>query len=244
LQRPTVIAALALAGLVVACSTSTRASDDWPDERENAALTARRIELEWPLAGSGPVTQYVRELGAELGRASPRSDARWRFTVVRDLAANAFAIGDGRIYVTEGVVTFADDEAEVAAVIAHEMGHELAGHLRPQRRKAGYFGGSPDTADATAVGSVTQPLDPAKEMEADRISLGLLERAGYDPRAALTIAERLTREAGNAGRHFTDAARIERLRELLAGEDVGGRRDSERFRALKSALAAAARSRD
>ena len=238
MTRPTVLALLALAGSVLACSTSVRAGEDWPGERENAAATARRIELEWPLAGSSPVTDYIRGLGGELGRASPRSDAHWRFTVVRDLGVNAFAIGDGRIYVTEGVVTFADDEAEVAAILAHEMGHELAGHLRPQRRKTGFFGGSSQREEATTVGSVTQPLDPEKEMEADRTSLDLLERAGLDPRGALTVAERLTRQAGDAGRHFADAARIERLRELLAGRDVGGRRDSAQFRALKSSLAA------
>ena len=238
MRRPTVLAALALAGSVLACSTSVGAGEEWPGERDSAAATARRIEFEWPLAGSGPISDYIRALGAELGRASPRSDARWRFTVVRDLGVNAFAIGDGRIYVTEGVVTFADDEAEVAAILAHEMGHELAGHLRPQPRKTGFFGGSSRQEDATTVGSVTQPLDPEKEMEADRISLDLLERAGLNPRAALTLAERLTRQAGNAGRHFADAARIERLRELLAGRDVGGRRDSAQFRALKSSLAA------
>ena len=240
MTRPTVLALLALAGSVLACSTSVRAGEDWPGERASAAATARRIEFEWPLAGSGPISDYIRELGGELGRASPRSAARWRFNVVRDLGVNAFAIGDGRIYVTEGVVTFAEDEGEVAAIIAHEMGHELAGHLRPQRRKTGFFGDSSEQEDATTVGSVTQPLDPEKEMEADRISLDLLERAGLDPRAALTVAERLTRQTGNAGRHFADAARIERLRELLAGRDVGGRRDSTRFRALKSSLAARA----
>jgi predicted Zn-dependent protease len=240
LTRPTVLALLALAGTVLACSTSVRAGEDWPGERDSAAATARRIEFEWPLAGSGPISDYIRELGGELGRASPRSDARWRFAVVRDLGVNAFAIGDGRIYVTEGVVTFAEDEGEVAAIVAHEMGHELAGHLRPQRRKNGFFGGSSEQEDATTVGSVTQPLDPEKEMEADRISLDLLERAGLDPHAALTVAERLTRQTGDAGRHFADAARIERLRELLAGRDVGGRRDSARFHALKSSLAARA----
>ncbi len=197
-------------------------------ERERAAAAARRIELDWPLAGSGPITDYVQSLGARLAHATDDARRRWSFTVVRDLSANAFAIGDGRIYVTEGVVAACQNEAEVAAILTHEMGHEIAGHLRSEATSAGA---------RASVGSVTLPIEPSKEMEADRLSLSLLDRAGYDPHAALTVAARLA-SRGDRARHWTDAERVAQLRDLLAGVPHGGKLDSQEFRRLKASSAA------
>lgn len=219
------LAALWLCG---GCAPRAARGDDAAHERERAAATARRIELEWPLAGSGPITNYIQSLGAALGRASGGTERRWRFTVVRDLSTNAFAVGDGRIYVTEGVVTACQNEAEVAAILAHEMGHEIAGHLRPDASRA---------AASASFGSVMLPLEPAKEKEADRLSLSLLERAGYDPRAALSIASRLASGDDRGAHHFGDAERVAQLRDLLAAAPRGGKLDGEEFRRLKASAA-------
>lgn len=221
--------------LVVAVSSPAWGRDEWASERERAAATARTIELEWPLAGPGPVSDYLRELGARLGTAADTPHARWRFTVVRDHAPNAFAIGDGRIYVTEGVIAACDDEAEVAAILAHEMGHELAGHLRPRREPDRLFGGwLGGDEPVQSVGSVLQPLEPEKELEADRWSISILQRAGYDPWAALSIAERLAGHTDRGSEHFGEARRIARLRDALAGVRQAGALDSRAFRELKA----------
>jgi predicted Zn-dependent protease len=102
---------------------------------------------------------YVDGVGRRLVGAA-RAGGDWRFVVIDDPEANAFALPGSRVLVTRGMLALAGDEAEVAAVIAHEIAHVLAGHARAG---AGHRG----------------PI----EVEADRIGLRLLAAAGYDPRA-------------------------------------------------------------
>jgi len=205
----------------------TACADD--AEARRARTTANRIEATWPLAGSGPIATYVRKLGARLGEKAGPTPYPWRFVVVRDRAANAFAIGGGRIYVNEGVVTFCENEAEVAAILAHEMAHQRAGHFRAAPASTGRDEANP----RIDLGAVTQEIDPAKELEADRLALTILANAGYDPHAALSLALRQqTRDAG-AAPHLQDPSRIDSLRAALAGVPVQGQLDSETFRALR-----------
>jgi predicted Zn-dependent protease len=222
--------ALALAALLAGAAAAVAHADD--AEARRARATANRIELDWPLAGSGAVATYVRRLGAKLGEAAGVSPYPWRFVVVRDRSANAFAIGGGRIYVNEGVILLCADEAEVAAILAHEMGHQLAGHFRdPTSARAS------DGASARIdLGAVTQEIDLAKEIEADRLGLRILADAGYDPHAALALALRLQASGAGTAPPLRDARRIDGLRAALHDVPAGGRRDSEAFRALRGRL--------
>lgn len=217
--------------LVLGMSGAARADDA---EARRARATADRIEAEWPLAGSGPIATYIRKLGARLGDKAGPTPYPWRFVVVRDRAANAFAIGGGRIYVNEGVVTFCANEAEVAAILAHEMAHQQAGHFRDPGASTGRDEANPKID----LGAVTQELDPAKEIEADRRALQILGAAGYDPHAALSLALRQQASVGAAAQ-LRDQGRIDALRAALAAVPAGGQVDSEAFRTLRDKLAAA-----
>lgn len=241
-QVPSQCSALAfLALLAAAWSAPLAQADPILEERARARATAARIELEWPIAPAGPVTRFVRRLGARLGASAGRSPFPWRFLVIRDRSANAFSIGAGRIYVNDGTPFACRDEAELAAMLAHEMGHELAGHFRPgsERDRSGrqWLGDAFDARRSDepelAIGSVRLPIDAEKELEADRISIDVLRRAGYDPHAALSIAELLAQGSGANARHLGAAARIGALERLLASVPPGGRRDSEDFRQLR-----------
>lgn len=216
--------------LALAFAGGAAGADD--GEARRARATAKRIELAWPLAGSGPVASYVRKLGATLGAKAGPSPYPWRFVIVRDRSANAFAVGGGRIYVNEGVVLQCENEAEVAAILAHEMGHQLAGHFRDGASQS-----ASDGAGARVdLGAVTQEIDLEKEIEADRLALRIAADAGYDPHAALALA--LRQEAGGAAGapHLRDARRIESLRAALRDVPAQGRRDSDAFRALQDKL--------
>lgn len=217
-----------------------------PGEQERAATLRQRIVQEWPLRASGDeATQFVQGVGMNLATAygQPGGALPWRFALVRNLAPNAFSIGAGHVFVTEGAVRFAGDEEELAAILAHELGHQLAGHFcdKPMAQESGgffdiFFGGppAPQSRDSVGVGSVRQSIDPAKESEADRIAVAVLKAGGYDPHALLRVARRLG--SGREG-HWFDAGRIQSLERLLAGvQPVESGRDSERFRAIKSAL--------
>jgi predicted Zn-dependent protease len=214
--------------------------DDVAEEQERARVAASRIEREWPIAPAGPVTRFIRTVGGRLARGAGPSRFPWRFTVIRDRSANAFSIGAGRIYVNAGTPFVCRNEAELAAILAHEMGHELAGHFRSAGHRDSVWtwlddlvGTGMPRESGVAIGSVEQRLDPRKEGEADRISISILERAGYDPHAALSVAELLAAGSGPHARQLGAAERLRALQELLAKVPVGGRGDSEEFRHLR-----------
>jgi len=205
------------------------------------------ILREWPLRpASDDATQYVQALGVRLadyyggrGRMVP-----WRFALVRNLAPNAFSIGAGYIFVTEGAVTFSKNESELAAILAHEIGHELAGHFCGSVGNASsgdffdIFLSSPAPAqephEGVGVGSLRQTIDPFKEQQADQIAVSILKAAGYDPHAMLQVARRLP--AGGQT-HLLDPGRIQSLDRLLSRmPPLGEQEDSEQFQQIRRLL--------
>ena len=186
-------------------------------ERERAVRTAARIERDWPIAGVSPESDFLRALGGRLAAVADPGPGPWTFTVVHDRRPNAFSIGGGRVYVTDGTIAAADDEAEVAALIAHEMAHDLAGHFCTGTR-----------TPAPSGAPVVTDVDPTREAEADRLSLKLLTAAGYDPSAAIDAAQRIVKGPGGD-------RRITALRTAVNGFPSGGTRTTRAFEALKHA---------
>ena len=78
-----------------------------------------------------------------------------------------------------------------------------------------------------------QRIDPEKELEADRRSIDILLGAGYDPHAAVSVAELIAQQAATRGTHWGGTERLESLRELVAPLPHEGRLDSEAFRRLR-----------
>jgi predicted Zn-dependent protease len=96
---------------------------------------------------------------------------------------NAVALGDGRILATRGLLALARSEAEMAAVLAHEIGHVVAGHAKLRAARP---------LDNTAAGIRSEAaFDQAQELEADRIGTAAMAQAGYDPAAASAFLARL-----------------------------------------------------
>lgn len=229
-------------GAALACGMAL-AAGPCPGEQERAAATRQRILREWPLRSSGDeAVEFVQELALRLaghyGRGADKIP--WRFALLRNLAPNAFSIGAGYVFVTEGAVTFAQNEEEMAAIIAHELGHELAGHFCDKTRPGGFFDifAGPQAAlpqDGAGLGSLRQTVDPAEEQQADRIALAILRAAAYDPHAMLRVAMRL-RSAGDG--HLFDPGRVQSLQQLLAGSAASsGPKDSDRFQQVRRSLA-------
>lgn len=107
---------------------------------------------------------------------------------------NAYCESDGTIVVTEGMMKLFENEDELAAVVAHEMGHLIAKHKGRQT--------------------------PEKEMEADRIGLELMVKAGYDPNAAVKFWTRYYERIGwweGDGTHQEPHERVETLGRLASG---------------------------
>lgn len=223
---------VALAAVVTAsgCVHRAAAADSCPGERERAAGVAARIREEWPLRGSDEVTELVKDVMRRLTGAQRKRS--WHVTLVRNRNAEAYSIGDGRIYISDGAVRMCESESELAAVLAHEMGHQLLGH----------FCQTPDSAADThwwgrrkaTVGSVSQRIDPMKELEADRYALINIERVGYDPHAALRIAQRVRGDMPRG--HLDEMGRVRRLEGLLEHWPPRPGYQSEAFARVRAAL--------
>ncbi|MEM9737386.1 MAG: M48 family metalloprotease, partial [Pseudomonadota bacterium] len=155
------------------------------------------------------LTSYVNRIGRDLAAVSEQPNAKWTFTVLDTPTVNAFALPGGYIYVTRGLVALAEDEAELAGEIGHEIGHVTAGHsaLRQERGTMagvglllGAVGLGILGVDGTAAQSILQMGQAAAggilanysrgdELDADNLGIRYLARAGYDPYAQADFLE-------------------------------------------------------
>jgi predicted Zn-dependent protease len=149
------------------------------------------------------VSQTVEKLVA----ASERPDLHYRVTLLNSPVVNAFALPSGQLYVTRGLVALANDNAELASVMSHEMAHVIAHHaeLREDRAKqvalvsrmvTGVLS-DPDTG-ALALAKAKIGLasySRAQEFEADGIGVGIAARAGYDAYGAARFLTSLGRDS-------------------------------------------------
>lgn len=154
---------------------------------------------------------YVDGIGRRLMSVTEQPGAPWTFTVLDSPTINAFAIPGGYVYVTRGLVALAGDEAQLAGVIGHEMGHVVAGHSALRRDRAatanlgllagaiglGLLGVDANTAGAlmdigqVAAGGYLASYSRADELAADNLGVRYLARAGYDPYAQAEFLDRL-----------------------------------------------------
>ena len=145
---------------------------------------------------------YVDSIGQKLARVSHRPTLNYRFTVLDSPEVNAFALPGGYIYITRGIIAYLNSEAELAAVLGHELGHVTARHGVRQASAAqgadllvNILGAVSPTMRSAGVQNVTGLLGNAllsgygreHELEADRIGAEYLARAGYDPQAMIRV---------------------------------------------------------
>lgn len=145
---------------------------------------------------SDPKTEAaVARVVGRLVAASDDPSRTYRVTILNSPSVNAFALPGGYVYVTRGLLALAEDSSEVAAVLAHEMGHITAQHAIQRQKRAEAAAVVSRVADAvqdpkaaqTAKASAELSLarfSQAQELEADAIGVKTLARAGYDPFAA------------------------------------------------------------
>ena len=153
---------------------------------------------------------YINRIGQKLAAQTPRQGP-WTFTVLDSEVVNAFALPGGYVYMTRGLIALAKDEAEVASVLGHEIGHVVANHSRERQTGqtiagllaagVGIFLGSPELAELANVGgsAVLAKYSRGQESEADRLGIEYLEGAGYDPFAMATFLETMRRESQYEG---------------------------------------------
>lgn len=216
----------------------TPENEYWIGRAVTATLLNRYPPLDRP-----DLNRYVNLVGQSVALFSDRPEtfAGYRFLVLDSDEINAFAGPGGLITVTRGMLKVCRTEDELAAVLAHEVGHIVHRHgLRAIQRsrwtgafttivvEAGKSLGGADLAEAVkafegAIGDVTQTLmnsgyGRAAEREADASAARTLQRAGYDPNALVTMLEEMGRRLKPGGLDFakTHPDPAVRIRELKA----------------------------
>jgi len=149
------------------------------------------------------VNDYVRELGQKMAAVSDMPDLEWQFTVLDTDAINAFTTGGGYVYVSRGLLAYLHSEAELAAVLGHEIGHVTGKHPSRQQTQGTLAGiasaaaailtRQPALGDLTSVAgtAIVRGYGREMELEADEIGARYLARAGYDPEAMIRVVATL-----------------------------------------------------
>ena len=177
-----------------------------------------------PVVDDEKLNEYVNAVGQRIAKTSDRPDIEYHFTILDDQIVNAFALPGGYIYVSRGIMNYINSEEELAAILAHEVGHVTARHT--VRQKSGELGRgvgnmvasifSVLTTGTNVIGDVTNLYSTAAflgygreyELEADQFGAKYLHAAGYDPEAMIKVIGFLK-----------DHERFQRLQE----KDRGGR---------------------
>lgn len=171
-----------------------------------------QIRAEMGVYDDPQLQQYVSRIGMQLAQLSERPTLPWQFTVVDQPAVNAFALPGGFIYITRGILPFLENEAELAGVLGHEIGHVTARHSVQQytRSVGGLIGLGALSVFVPAAQSFSQISQQAlallflkygreDELQADGLGVKYEAAGGWDPEGVpgmLTTLGRLDAAAG------------------------------------------------
>jgi predicted Zn-dependent protease len=153
------------------------------------------ILAEYGLYDNPALQKYVESVGMRVAKVSHLPDLEWHFRLLDSPVVNAFAVPGGYIYITRGIVSYLNNEAQLAGVIGHECGHVTARHTaqdmtQQEIAQVGLLAGmvfSPAVREYGVVASQGLGLLFLKysrdhETQADELGVGYATKAGYDPR--------------------------------------------------------------
>ncbi len=185
--------------------------------------TAAQVYKQMPvLPDSDPVTQYVQRLGAKLVAQIPQQYSwPYQFHVIAQKEINAFALPGGPIFINLGTITAADNEAELAGVMAHEMSHVYMQHSAKQANKTNWISAFAGLAGAVlgsggfvgqlaALGiqmganGIVMKYSRTDEAQADSVGAIIMYKAGYNPKALADFFQKLSEEGGSGPQWLSD----------------------------------------
>ena len=202
-------------------------------ENELGVDAYEEYKQEYPVSKNKEYTQALDRCGNAIKSVAGQDDFEWEFTVLESETKNAFCLPGGKVAVYSGIMDDMNNEAELAFVVAHEIGHAIARHggekmTRSILQSVGAVLVSSifdnELIDAvygtgTELG-VMLPYSRSNESEADAIGLVLMARAGYDPSASYTFWKRFTNNGEGSSKletilstHPCDADRIAAMEE-------------------------------
>jgi predicted Zn-dependent protease len=196
------LSTLALAAVSAACAVSRQQA------AQLGAQEAARLNQELPLIRNATADQYVEELGQRIVSHTPLAGQDFEFNLYRSDEVNAFALPGGFIYVSTGLVNAADDESELAGVLAHEIAHVTLGHSAEQMERvqsanlgAGLLcvftsvcqSGAGRAAINVGGSAYLAKFSRSAEREADLTAVPYVVASGIHPNGLVTMFEELAR---------------------------------------------------
>jgi Zn-dependent protease with chaperone function len=221
---------------------------------------ATQVESQAALCNDPKADAYLTQLGKKLVAHLNTGGVEypWEFHCVNDRSVNAFALPGGYVFINRGAIEAADNESELAGVMAHELSHVALRHGTAQASKATFaqgavgifgsiFGGSTGGALATqgislGLGSSLLHYSRSAETQADVMGTQVLYDSGYDPRAMAQFFEKLQEETKgkNPPEFFSDhpnpdhrVGRVDEEIQKLGGAPPNAKRDSLEFENVK-----------
>jgi predicted Zn-dependent protease len=206
----------------------------------------REIIKQSKLSKNQSIVDKVKKVGNRIAKASNHANYKWEFIVIEDdSTVNAFCLPSGKIGIYTGILLYTKDEKGLSAVIGHEVGHAIARHGAERMStallaQAGQIAlnlivdvDDPMVLEALnrAYGLATEigvilPFSRKQELEADRIGVGLMELAGYNPIGAIEFWKRM--KQGRQGKqslvylstHPVDDKRIVEIEKILQNQKI------------------------
>ncbi|MEI6206611.1 MAG: M48 family metalloprotease [Desulfuromonadales bacterium] len=190
---------------------------DYPTERTiGESLALESLQRFGKPVVNEPLQQYVNLVGNAVAANSRRPTIPYRFTVLNSTVQNAFAAPGGIIFISKALVGIIENEAELAAVLAHEVGHVAGKHAISSIRRTQFLQGVGTITAATMKGDKGKQfesmigdlqsvlfdngLDKRMEFEADAAAMETLYRTGYDPRGMITVLKKLQKIEATSSR--------------------------------------------
>ncbi len=195
------------------------------------------------------LNNYVNGVGQKLAAVSDRPNIPYTFQIVQDSAVNAFATMGGYVYVTTGLMAAADNEAELAGVIGHEIGHIAGRDAVEQMRQVaitqgitGALGVNRDRLVNIGTQIALQlPASRSAEYSADRHGFETMGRAGYDQSAMVSFMKKLVRGGSQPeflSTHPDARNRVNSLQQQLDSSAIPGANAGTNERAYRSSISA------
>jgi predicted Zn-dependent protease len=187
------------------------------DEEANIGrVVAARVLATYPLATDAEIQKYVTLVGNTVAAYSTRPTLEWHFAVIETPIVNAFSTPGGFIFVTTGALQNIHSEAELAALLGHEIAHVTQKHILREIKRGNVISAGADLASSAANGSALTDefgrkvgqiawdklfntgLGRSDENEADRLGVQLADAAGYRAAAFIDFLETLHKLEGSS----------------------------------------------
>lgn len=249
---------MAILATVWGCHSASATEQDWRARSSSAVEVtvsdisaeisfgreiAARIFGRYKASEDAELIKYVNLVGLALVRNTNRPELDFHFALLNTDEINAYAVPGGYIFITQGALKLMQDEAELAGVLAHEIGHVIEMHVVKELKVKGddnsaatglarLVGGSSESARAAFGQAVDKGFEMVfqdaykreDELQSDRVSVTLNTLAGYDAGALARYLNRIQplkeRVVSNDDSHPTIAFRIKQIKSLIAIDGV------------------------